>query len=69
MDNKTPSSNTANVTEAAANKASSIVDGNVEKVESNQMTVPTIALLGGLIVAFLILKSFVYIKDKKRDGK
>ena len=30
---------------------------------------PTWALIGVLIVAFFVLKTFIYIKDPKRHGK
>ncbi len=37
--------------------------------KANQLTLPTWALLGILIVAFFILKTFIYISDKKRNGR
>ena len=37
--------------------------------KANQLYLPTWALLAILIAAFLILKSFIYIADKKRHGK
>jgi hypothetical protein len=40
-----------------------------EKVELNQLAMPTWFLLVFLIVCFFILKSFVYTKDDKRHGK
>ncbi|MCO4792958.1 MAG: hypothetical protein KC493_04560 [Bacteriovoracaceae bacterium] len=37
--------------------------------EKDQPTFPTWGILVGLVIAFIILKSFVYIKDDKRHGK
>lgn len=50
-------------------KTSSMVDKKVETVKTDQFSVPTTGVIAALIVAFLVLKSFVYIKDKKRHGK
>ena len=50
-------------------KQSSVVDKNVEPIEKDQFVLPTVYALGALIVAFLVLKLFVYIKDDKRHGK
>ncbi len=35
----------------------------------NQAVMPTWALLGILVVAFVALKTFIYITDEKRKGK
>lgn len=37
--------------------------------QANQMKFPTWALIGILIVAFFVLKTFIYISDKKRHGR
>lgn len=37
--------------------------------EGQQMQMSTWTILGVLIVAFFVLKSFIYIKDAKRHGK
>lgn len=40
-----------------------------EKSEADQFTLPTWFLLVFLMVFFVILKKFIYIKDTKRHGK
>ncbi len=40
-----------------------------ERVEKDQIIVPTYGLIGFLIVFFFVLKLFIYTKDKKRHGK
>ena len=47
---------------------SSVVDQNVEQVEISQFMAPTAGLLSVLVLAFIIFKFFIYIKDEKRDG-
>ena len=37
--------------------------------KANQAKFPTWALIGILIVAFFVLKTFIYISDKKRSGR
>lgn len=46
-----------------------VVDDNVKKPEVSQFKAPTWGLLSALILAFIIFKVFIYIKDEKRDGK
>ena len=41
----------------------------IQKVNDNQLSFSTWMLLAGLILAFVILKTFIYIKDEKRHGK
>jgi hypothetical protein len=41
----------------------------IQQVNDNQLKYSTWMLLVGLIFSFIILKSFIYIKDQKRDGK
>jgi hypothetical protein len=41
----------------------------IQQVNDNQLKYSTWMLLVGLIFAFIILKSFIYIKDDKRHGK
>jgi hypothetical protein len=48
---------------------SSIFSVNPQTTKSNQFKMPTWGLLSTLIVAFFILKFFIYIKDDKRHGK
>jgi hypothetical protein len=48
---------------------SSIFPINPQTVENNQFKMPTWGLLSTLIIAFFILKFFIYIKDTKRPGK
>ncbi len=37
--------------------------------KANQLSMPTWALIGILLVAFVVLKGFIYLKDEKRHGK
>lgn len=58
----------------AANKPvfvseSSIFVAPIQDTKPNQLKFPTWALLVALIISFFILKSFIYISDKKRHGK
>jgi hypothetical protein len=50
-------------------QTSSLVNSKTTKAGTGQMTMPTWGLIGTLIIALVVLKSFIYIKDKKRDGK
>ena len=51
-------------------KQSSIVDSNTNTpAENAQFSMPTWGIIGFLIVALVVLKTFIYIKDKKRHGK
>ncbi|MBL7665608.1 MAG: hypothetical protein JNM93_10785 [Bacteriovoracaceae bacterium] len=43
--------------------------GDVEAVNKKQLMMNTWVLLGGLMVLFFLLKTFIYIKDDKRHGK
>lgn len=45
------------------------VNAQFEGVQKDQFYMPTWGLILTLIVAFFILKSFIYIKDQKRHGK
>lgn len=48
---------------------STIVTKDVEPIQKDQFKLPTWGALTLLIVAFIVLKSLIYIKDKKRHGK
>lgn len=48
---------------------SSIFVHPVSMPKQNQLQFPTWALMLILIICFFILKSFIYISDKKRHGK
>lgn len=50
-------------------QTSSIVNQYVQMPKPDQLKVPTWGLLVVLVIAFFILKGFVYIKDDKRHGK
>ncbi len=50
-------------------KTSSIVVDSVQKLEPNQMQAPTWLILVILVIALVVLKSFIYIKDGSRHGK
>ena len=54
----------------ADTKTSSIAYKDVKKPENDQFTLGTwTGVLPLLIIAFILLKVFVYIKDDKRHGK
>lgn len=44
-------------------------DGLVKNVKTNHQMMNTGILLGALVVIFVILKKFIYVKDEKRHGK
>jgi hypothetical protein len=50
-------------------KVSSIVVKEVQPIRSTEKIISSVYLILFLIVFFLILKSFIYITDKKRHGK
>ena len=51
-------------------KKSSIEVGQpLQGLRKDQFAMPTIGLISVLIVALIILKIFLYIKDTKRDNK
>jgi hypothetical protein len=51
-------------------KVSSIFpNGEHEPIRKNYVMLPTVAIIGTLIVCFVIIKKFIYIKDEKRQGK
>lgn len=47
----------------------SIFSANNKRPSNDQSRMPTWALLAILIVAFFLLKTFIYITDEKRKGK
>lgn len=47
---------------------SSIFSHPIQYPKANHAKFPTWALIAILFVAFFVLKSFIYIKDKKRHG-
>lgn len=50
-------------------KNSSIVKEQVQKPKEAQLQLPTWGVIVVLIIAFFLLKTFIYIKDGKRHGK
>jgi hypothetical protein len=50
-------------------ETSVIVTPNVQRINNDQFKMPTWGLLVVLIISFLILKGFIYIKDEKRHGQ
>lgn len=51
-------------------EAKQIATKDVQGVpQKHQMSYPTWMILVGLVFAFVILKTFIYIKDDKRHGK
>ncbi len=50
-------------------KTSSIVDKTVQTPQPDQFMMPTWGIIIVLIIALVVLKSFIYIKDGDRHGK
>ncbi|MDD0854513.1 hypothetical protein HBN50_15485 [Halobacteriovorax sp. GB3] len=50
-------------------KTSSVVDSKTVPIKDGQPEFQTWWIIGFLVVALIILKTFIYIKDEKRDGK
>ncbi|MFT6068940.1 MAG: hypothetical protein ACJAT2_002950 [Bacteriovoracaceae bacterium] len=50
-------------------KKSSIVTDEVYMLKEGQFYMPTWGVLVTLVIALVVLKSFIYIKDEKRHGK
>lgn len=50
-------------------KESTVLHKQDQKPTQDQFSAPTWALIFVLIAVFVVLKSFIYIKDEKRDGK
>jgi hypothetical protein len=50
-------------------KKSSIVTDEVYTLKEGQFYMPTWGVLVTLVIALVVLKSFIYIKDEKRHGK
>jgi hypothetical protein len=49
---------------------SSVVHSDVMKSPAKQFALPTYSgIIPFLIIVFFIIKTFIYIKDPKRDGK
>lgn len=48
---------------------SSIFSHPIQHAKPNQAMFPTWLLIAVLFVCFFVLKSFIYISDKKRHGK
>ncbi|EQC43525.1 hypothetical protein [Bacteriovorax sp. Seq25_V] len=46
-----------------------VVSEELSPVKGGQFSLQTWWIIGGLVVALLILKTFIYIKDGKRHGK
>lgn len=56
--------------ENTASKTSTVLQKEEGKPPvKDQPTFPTWSILIALVVAFIVLKGFVYIKDDKRHGK
>jgi hypothetical protein len=49
-------------------KESSIVNSDVQLLKEHNIKLPTSVILIFLVIVFLGLKSFIYLKDSKRDG-
>ena len=41
----------------------------LERSPQDQFAMPTLGIIAVLLVAFFVLKTFIYIKDGKRHGK
>jgi pilus assembly protein TadC len=48
---------------------SSIVTDDVYRLKEGQLYLPTWGVIVVLVISLVILKSFIYIKDQKRNGK
>jgi hypothetical protein len=51
---------------------SSLIPNKPENLDLNgasQFRMPSVGLVGVLIIAFVVLKVFIYIKDNYREGK
>ena len=48
---------------------SSVLQPSHEPIRDGQFAMPTWSLIVVLVIIFVILKSFIYIKDGQRDGK
>lgn len=43
--------------------------GDYERVEPAQVKIPSFGIVIFLVVVFILLKTFIYTPDEKRDGK
>ena len=48
---------------------SSVLHSHYEPVRDGQFQMPTWGIIIVLIIVFIVLKSFIYIKDDQRHGK
>jgi hypothetical protein len=64
MDSNTPAKKTDSF-----KSESSIFVHPIQHPKENQLKLPTWGVMVILIIAFFILKPFIYISDKKRHGK
>lgn len=48
---------------------SSVLHSHHEPIRDGQFAMPTWGIIIVLIISFIILKSFIYIKDDQRHGK
>jgi hypothetical protein len=64
-----PSAHEVKKVEPENTTGSSIFSVNPQTVKAEQFKMPTWGLISTLVVAFFILKFFIYIKDTKRHGK
>ncbi len=53
----------------SASKSHSVTPDKPLPMNDGQFQARTIWIMGFLVFALIILKSFIYIKDKKRHGK
>jgi predicted nucleic acid-binding Zn ribbon protein len=50
-------------------KTSSVVNHEVQMLTPNQFRVSSWMIIVFLIIALVVIKSFIYIKDEKRHGR
>lgn len=48
---------------------SAVLQEHFEPIRDGQFALPTWAIIAVLVVIFVILKSFIYIKDEQRHNK
>ncbi len=50
-------------------KETTVSAAPLEKIEQDQASFKTWWIMGFLVIALVVLKTFIYIKDDKRHGK
>lgn len=50
-------------------KQSTVLQPDYQPIQTGQWAAPTWSIIVLLVIVFIVLKYFIYIKDEKRDGK